>query len=197
MGKTITSLLSVLGLLNLVSLGCGPKPSQQSQRCSGMGEVAAVLRLLETSPDPALLEKADRAERRAVVVALRRIAKRDLHVIREAMWRYARERDLDFMKHDDPELTRLFVLNAYLFNCPEKAPANAAFFPGWGGIPYDGEYVNPMWPLSYDAQGRIVLTGRFRGPYFGPSYAALRAFDCYREKYGRRPRSVGHGQQPK
>lgn len=186
MCRTCRSLVCVVGLVNLASHGCGAKSSQRIQTCGNTDEVGAVLELLEESPDPSMLDDADRVQRRSVIVTLRRISQRDLYVIREAMRRYARRRERDPVRCDDLTLARLFVLNKYLFNCPERADPSEPGFGGWVGVPHDEEHANLMWPLSYDAQGRVVLTHRF-GAYFGEPYAALGAFDYYRETYGRRP----------
>ncbi len=186
MSKTITSLLSVVGLVNLLSLGCGAKPSQQRHGCSAMDEVSTVLKLLEESPDPSLLDEEDVLQRRRVITALRRIAQRDLYVIREAVLRYESKMNRSVRTCDDRALARLFVLNKYLFNCPEKADVDVPAFGAWVGVPYDDEHVNLMWPLGYDEHGRIVLTSTF-GAYLGEPYAATAAFDYYRKTYGRRP----------
>jgi len=91
---------------------------------------------------------------------------------------------------------KLFLLNAYLFDLPERLPPKAKY--------YDGGYftleklekpqpqsIDAMWPLSYGPEGEVRLTGKAFASS-GPPYPALEAFDYYRKTYGPRTFPAQH-----
>jgi hypothetical protein len=82
-------------------------------------------------------------------------------------------------------MSRLYVLSRYIFNVPERAKFDSPTFGGWMGVPHNSEEINLLWPLSYDQQGNLALTGQFGG-YMGDDYLAIQEFDYFRSAYGAR-----------
>jgi hypothetical protein len=84
-------------------------------------------------------------------------------------------------------MSRLFVLNRYLFDLPPKARIDRGKVYGLGFCRWvEGNEIPLLWPFSRTDDGTsLSLTGRFRG-YMGHEYLAVPAFDYYNRQYGRR-----------
>jgi len=115
-----------------------------------------------------------------------------LEDIREAVARATR---VHFLRESPLFKNKLWILNRYLFNVPEKYPrARARFF--FFGLPRpddNQDYVNLMWPLGYTEDGRITLVGwywfykrGFMEKAMGASYDAVGEFDYFRSTFGLR-----------
>lgn len=127
-----------------------------------------------------------RDSRTRIMAKLEGMRQCDLDVIRDAIEKYVSgpKRWVDCQRIDT--MSHLYVLNKYLFQVPETVPAGSVpLFGRWLGLPADLQKTNLLWPLSHQADGTLVLTGRFGG-YVGADYKAMQAFDYYREKFGRR-----------
>jgi hypothetical protein len=143
-----------------------------------------VVKAIETCP--AWRSASDDLSRKKLLVCLEGISKNDLNVIRMAMERYIafkRKRN----SYDVDSMSRLYLLNRYIFDVPEKAEFSRSTFGGWMGVPHSSQEINLLWPLSFDRNGKLALTGRFAG-YMGDDYLALEEFDHFKETYGQRPR---------
>ncbi len=85
---------------------------------------------------------------------------------------------------DLDQMSKLFVLNRYLFNAPSKISLRKGrSFGGWR-VPYDDRTGDMRWPFTR-VRGKLELTGNFRG-YLGERYDALGEFDYFMEKFGLR-----------
>jgi hypothetical protein len=74
---------------------------------------------------------------------------------------------------------RVFILVRYVFEVPES---RRGFAPVPNGF---RNRTTPIWPLSWDRGGRLVLTGDYYG-YNGPAYRAVTEFDYFARHFGRR-----------
>ncbi len=84
-------------------------------------------------------------------------------------------------------MSKLFVLNRYLFDVPEFVPLNQPGFGAFVGVPVHEGLVNELWPWEVDSLGELRLTGFFRG-YCGETFLALEEADAFRSRYGPRNR---------
>ena len=82
-------------------------------------------------------------------------------------------------------MSKLFVLNRYVFNVPEFTPLNQQRFGSFLGVPVLEGRVNELWPWQIDPAGELQLTGFFRG-YAGESFVALEEAEAFQRLYGRR-----------
>jgi len=82
-------------------------------------------------------------------------------------------------------MSKLFVVNRYLFDVPEFTPLNQRRFGAFAGVPVHGDLVNELWPWQVDARGEIRLIGFFRG-YVGETYLALQEAVAFKRRYGLR-----------
>lgn len=87
------------------------------------------------------------------------------------------------------EMSKVFLLNRFIFRVPESEAQDVRFFGGWYGVPFTNGVANLMWPLGYTDQGTITIKGGYGG-YAGPPYRGVEEFDFFAKRYGRR-RSVG------
>jgi hypothetical protein len=81
--------------------------------------------------------------------------------------------------------SRVFLLNRYLFQAPEKSPIDEQLFGGWAGTPIENGMVNRLWPFAYDSQNKLQLARDFEG-YFGNGYRGLDEFDYFQKTFGLR-----------
>jgi hypothetical protein len=87
------------------------------------------------------------------------------------------------------EMSKVYLVNRFIFKVPEREGQDVRFFGGWDGVPFTNGVANYMWPLAFGADGSIIMKGRYRG-YAGPPYRGLEEFDFFSKRYGRR-RNVG------
>ena len=161
-----------------------PKSSNTSPRVDQPNQASAdtVAREIELCPPWDELNKGDDATRGQIMKCLEQIANYDLAVIRQAMEKYMSiKRSQKAL--DVTAMSRLYVLNRYVFNVPEKASFERSTFGGWMGVPHDSQWINLLWPFSVDEKGKLTLTGQPSG-YLGDEYKALQEFDYFNEKYG-------------
>jgi hypothetical protein len=124
--------------------------------------------------------------RKQIVKLLEEIRQYPLDVVRAGIKQYVSKKQESATGYDVAEMSRLYLLNKYIFVIPEKVPFGLArFFGGWSGIPHGSEGTELLWPFSKNPDGTLSLTGDFGG-YNGPKYAAIDAFDYYREVFGKR-----------
>ena|ERR1041384_3360545 len=146
-----------------------------------------VVELIESSPEWSEIPADDEASRSKIIEKMRGVAKYDLDTIRSAIEQYLSKKEQSEGGNDVASMSRLYVLNRYLFDVPDKVPMGERRFGSFFGIPHDSQSVNEMWPLSVDDKGKLALTGSFKG-YFGEEYLPLQEFDYFKEKYG--PRKI-------
>jgi hypothetical protein len=142
--------------------------------------VDAVVGILESCPawsDP-------NTKGEEILAHLAQLSARETSVIRSGMDRFV-TRHLSQKTYNIASMSKLFVLNRFLFAVPEKEKFAAPFFGGFEGVPYTQSEMNPMWPLSYGNGGHVRLSGRYSG-YSGDNYRAVQEFDYFLKKYGRR-----------
>jgi hypothetical protein len=126
-------------------------------------------------------------KREKIILTMKELDAFDLIDLRKGIEEYIKiKKSQDFYNIDC--MSRLYILNRYIFNVPLKVDLNSPRFSCFAGIPLDASGINELWPLSYDAQGNLILTGKFIG-YFGFEYLALQEFDYFNEKYAARRKS--------
>jgi hypothetical protein len=140
-----------------------------------------VAREIELCPPWSELRQEDNATRQQILICLEKIANYDLEVIQLGMEKYVSTRRSQ-KAFDVSAMSRLYVLNRYVFNVPAKASLDRPTFGGWMGVPHDSQSINLLWPLTVDENGKLTLTGKFGG-YSGDDYLALQEFNYFKEKY--------------
>lgn len=103
-------------------------------------------------------------------------------VLREAIKRYISEASTSPL---DTKNSKVHVLNRYLFDVPRHGKT----FPLYPSDPPGRSSISPMWPLDFDKEGNLVLTGRMMPtPMTGcsPSTSGLDEFDRFAKQYKRR-----------
>lgn len=158
--------------------------SSASLTSSDMPSADKVAKEIELCPPWSELKQGDDATRIQIMNCLEKIASYNPALIRQGMEKYVLITKLQ-NAYDVSAMSRLYVLNRYIFNVPEKAKFERAAFGGWLGVPYNSQKVNDLWPLTFDKNGKLSLTEQFRG-YSGDDYQALQEFDYFNEKYGLR-----------
>jgi len=139
----------------------------------------------------------DPVGRERILDCMESIRQYPLEDIREVVARASRIH----LPREDPLFgDKIYILNRYLFNVPERYPRKSAkFFGGLEGaevfeknprlnVPrtQDPNDFNLMWPLSCDKDGKIVLVGDPVSAHTGPSYDAIGEFDYFRRMFGLR-----------
>ena len=157
-------------------------PSGGNQQ--GEPSASTVAREIESCFPWSELRESDDEARKQIMTCFGKIASYDLVMIRLAIEKYVSTKRSQ-KAFNVAAMSRLYVLNRYLFNVPEKARFEKGTFGGWMGVPADSEWINLLWPFTIDEAGTLTLTGQFHG-YMGDDYLALQEFDDFNKKYGGR-----------
>jgi len=186
LGRSLPGALLCLSVAAM-SLGVGCNGSGEQCPVKHKEHTNDVLLLIEAIPPWSEIgHEAAAKSRLQTVTILQRISKYDLETIREAEGQFISKQRTLPTGYDVAAMSKLYVLNKYLFALPEEARIDSArFFGGWLGVPHDSDDVNLLWPFSKSEPDRLSLTGTFGG-YNGDDYLALEAFDYYRRTFGRR-----------
>ncbi|HMV83057.1 MAG TPA: hypothetical protein PLD20_07485 [Blastocatellia bacterium] len=114
---------------------------------------------------------------------LKQIAKHDTQIIRDAVKAYYSQHSSQGSYNAD-EKGKLFLLNRYVFNVPNKSVNDIPSEVGW--FYYGEENTDLLWPLSeVDKEGNIKL-GLRHAVYTGQRYYPLEEFDFFNRRFGRR-----------
>jgi hypothetical protein len=195
----VTLLTGACAYLSLVVLvGCeprsGPSAGQSSHTSSDKkvgqdDQVERLFKQIRLCPPWTRIKASDQQSKQNVITCLDSIANNDTSRIRKAVERVAHDEDTSNYSVD--ELSKLFLLNRYLFKVPSKSNmADARFFGGWGGVPHDEEHVDLLWPFAVNSAGKLELTGGFGG-YYGDIFEAVDEFDYFNRRFGRRDHAFG------
>jgi hypothetical protein len=121
----------------------------------------------------------------AIELAIRHLSTDDEETILSAIRRYIEKRYEVDGRLNVSAMSKLFVLNRYIFNVPEFAPLNQPRFGAFIGIPAQDGLVNELWPWRIAADGELRLTGFFRG-YTGETFQAMKEAEAFLSLYGLR-----------
>lgn len=128
-----------------------------------------IVKIMETCPPWGEFQGDEETEK--IMASMKELSKYDLDLLREAITRYLSrpENKLSASGWGRPARARVHVLDRYIFDVPAgKVPRGSVRgFGGFFGMPWDSTGIDVLWPLSVDAQGNLVLTGRSYG-YSGP-----------------------------
>jgi hypothetical protein len=122
-------------------------------------------------------------ERQEIESAVQRIAGYDVADVTAAVERFVDEASADTSGLGVPTLSKLYVLDRYLFAVPPWTSVGTRRFASFRGVPVDGDRIGELWPWSIDEGGGLRLTGVFAG-YTGETFQALREFEYFRDTYG-------------
>jgi hypothetical protein len=168
----------LLALLLPVFAGGSLEPADSAQATPpGRDEAIQLLRTCPAWSDA-------KANRNQIVVCLRRLSQCDSAILRAVTKAFVAECRANGT-YTIAAMSKLFVLNRFVFNVPEHAKFSGPFFGGWEGVPHDEREMNVMWPLSHGKDGQLELSGAYGG-YSGERFRALEEFDFFLRKYGRR-----------
>lgn len=133
--------------------------------------------LLSSCPYWTLTKKADTKQRERIAAILTKVAMSDLDSIRMAEEVYG---DGGYFRGGN-----LLILNNLVFDLPRSEITKWRLGGAFVEVGTDKWTRTMMWPLSYDARGKIVLSGT-AGAYYGAPYLSLADFDELRKRFPRR-----------
>lgn len=148
-------------------------------------EVIGLIRLISEMPSWCDLPVDDTTDRKQILNTMQKIGEAPTQSVRQAMSAYVEEVKHTEEGYDVSAMSRLYLLNRFLFNVPFWAEPDRPGFGSFFGIPTEGNAVNELWPLSIGVDKQLILDGEFAG-YFGESYLGVQEFDYFNENYGRR-----------
>jgi len=161
-------------------IGAPERLSKQMRRPSP--QVKQVLELLSDMPKWSEIDAHDRRAQKVIEEAAAGIGRNDLRVIRSAIREYLKRANGRDAGPEIGDLSRIFVLNRYLFDVPSHvALGEIRVFGGWHGNQVRHGVTDWLWPWKVTGQ-RKRLTGSFKG-YSGPPYFALPEFDYFRRTF--------------
>jgi hypothetical protein len=127
----------------------------------------------------------DQAERARLLEPLKVLSKYNTPVLRKAV-------ELELKETKPEEIMalwrRIYLLNRYVFAVPAGIRRDVVSFSGFIGPWVAGGY-NALWPLGENKKGELVIVSPF-GRYMGPGFHALKEFDYFHRKFGRRRTAV-------
>lgn len=193
---SVQRIILLLILLTVAFIGC-----KKSDDVCPM-EAKEIVEKLETCPAwseiyPSSEMYPDNAKaRKQIVKLLEEIRQYPLDIVRTGIAEYVSKKQNSATGYNVAEMSRLYLLNKYIFAIPEKVPFGLLrFLGGWLGTPYDSEGRDVLWPFSKSSDGTLLLTGDFGG-YKGPKYAAIDAFDYYHRVFGKRKVNIQTAEGP-
>jgi hypothetical protein len=152
-------------------------------RSSPGSELVELLRRMPAWSD--LPRDGGAAEREEIEENVRRISGYDVADIAAAVEQFVEQAAASPTGFDVSAMSKLYVLNRYLFAVPPRTKLGSPRFASFRGVPVDGDQLEELWPWSIDTRGDLHLTGTFAG-YSGESFQALREFEHFRDTYGLR-----------
>ena len=117
------------------------------------------------------------------MVCLRKISACDIGDIRAAVEQYV-DTNTKSGSQNLGNLSKVFLLNRYLFNVPQLVSIDSPLFGAWRNPIQDGQ-LDLLWPFSLKPDGQLELSGMFSG-YTGEAYRPMEEFDYFFKKYGLR-----------
>jgi hypothetical protein len=156
----------------------GGKPGKAPREMKNAAE-----RALWSLPPWSGLRAEDASGRRALRLRLNAFKRIPLDEIREGVRLYVADAAESPGGYAVPEMSRVFVLNRFLFRVPAAVPRRQArFFGGWH-VPQRGAAVDMLWPFATVGRAEALrLAGTFSA-YLGAPYDALGEFDWFRRHY--------------
>jgi hypothetical protein len=131
----------------------------------------------------ARLEQNEMDLKKMILIDLKKISKYSIQEIRSGVKSFIDECINSKEGYNTDQMSKLYVLNRYLFNLPEYVDINEPRFAAIRGIPVKNDKINLLWPLEKIGKNELQITGIFKG-YSGESFLALKEFDFFNEKYG-------------
>ncbi len=144
-------------------------------------KIETIAKKISVCPDWSEVKKDDTKANAEILNCLQAISRYKTDEIRIAIVSLTRETQTDL-----PTACRIFLLNRYLFKV-SKSKLEGEIFGGWAGVPIDKGEIDWLWPFRQTKAGDIELINEFEG-YFGSQYQAVKEFDYFRKKFGRRLR---------
>jgi hypothetical protein len=121
-----------------------------------------------------------------IISKLMKIANCDIDLLRSAMKHYIEECNKG--ENKSLSLDNMMILNRLIFSVPEKMTLDEInkmpFFMG-GARPREGKCVLMLWPLKFNATGRLVIDGSGYS-ISGNSMDPLSEFDAFSKVFKRR-----------
>ncbi len=154
------------------------------------GRGQAVERLLEETPAWSGVTDDDDEALRTIERQMRRLDDFEPDEIEAGVRRYVAARSAAPEGFDVDAMSKVYVLNRYVFDAPGAAPGGRPRFAGFRGVPVRDGLVDELWPWERGEDGELRLTGYFRG-YAGETYQALPELEAFKQAYGFRPRPGG------
>jgi hypothetical protein len=131
--------------------------------------------------------------RNKVMDCMEKLSGYDLDILQKAVEKYVLNKE-KLNSYDEDSMSRLYVLNRYIFNVPAKKTEGIPGFWGLFGDANNSGGVDGLWPLSFDDKGHLALTGTFGG-YLGEPFMAVEEFKYFKEHYG--VRKIKRGENKK
>ena len=142
-----------------------------------------IVTLIEEIPPWSEVTAGDEAGLGAIENGLRSIEEYSVEEVVEGIGRFVERRRASASGYDVPAMSKLYVLNRYLFDVPARVPAGRPRFGGFTGVPTYAGSIDELWPWQTSANGKIRLTGFFRG-FVGEPYQAVEEARAFQAEYG-------------
>lgn len=140
-----------------------------------------VLTLLDKCPSWTRLRPNDQPDREKIMASLEKIRTFNTRVVRMAVEQYV-VKNTKTTSQNLENLSKVFLLNRYLFQVPQFVPAESPVFGAWRN-PIEKGQMNVLWPFLLKPNGRLELTGVFSG-YTGEPYQPIKEFDYFFKTFG-------------
>jgi hypothetical protein len=114
---------------------------------------------------------------------LKKISEYSIQEIRDGVKAYIDKCINSKFGFDTDDMSKLYLLNRFLFDLPEYVNINEPRFAAFRGIPVKNDEINILWPFEKNEKNEFQITGMFKG-YSGESYLALKEFDFFNNNYG-------------
>lgn len=148
--------------------------------------ISNLVDLIKSCPDWSSIGREEQIYQTAVntlQTKLKLIADNDTETIRKAVSNYSNEQ-ISRHTFDAAEKARLFLLNRYIFNVPDRIESELPPYIGWKLVAVPP--LNPLWPITkVDIEGNLNLDIKPL-TYTGQYYSPLAEFDYFNNQYGRR-----------
>jgi hypothetical protein len=141
--------------------------------------------LLDEMPSWSMLTPEDTILSLKIASYLWDIQKYKTDEIQQAVSSYLEKSKASASGYNTAIMSKLYVLNRFIFRVPEWIESGNPRYASFRGIPQKGEMINELWPLSINSSGDLSITGIFGG-YAGESFQALEEFESFNKLYNRR-----------
>lgn len=162
-----------------------PAPLNLSSEIMKNPDIRTIVDMFRKMPAWSDTPTKNQEARKIIIQQLEQLLHQDTQMLRQAMQTYINEVSQKETGYDVAAMSKLYIINRYIFNVTEAASLDKRRFASFYNREDTQNTIHSLWPLSFTGEKKLELTGVFQG-YFGESYLALQEFDYLLKEYGRR-----------